>query len=493
LNKITGNDTEFTDKMYTDTATTAWKLVESNQTLVDELDVTKGQVREMNIMLKQQMLLSEEKNVLDDKGQIIVGKSPVFFKEGKYDKINQHLYAEIINRALEKGQMEPEDKFFFLIRGVASGFLDLNMQIDMFNKGKLHSRFPAFEMLKNASLADIKKIDEEITGIKTLGKTYSQLSETEKNDNFWSPNRDRISYFFSNFVSTNAKVDVRIKKIDIDNIDAGDTPYVFRDMPDITTVENNLKNRKDPMKLNLRMNGFNDHLKYLDYKKDGKIDNNRIRKLAKSLSIFGVADGILSNRYIISTYAESATRIKNYEEYGINGINLAQRSNITRNFIRDFIERSGDNTIIQINENNRLTEIISEKTGLALTKADLMFGKFNNSNRCLVNGKPLDAKRLKTVQSSILKNYFSDDEQGFLNLVNKNQELFAERIEEWRKRNLFVGSAQKSSQYNPLATVAYEQMPSEIVYKSDLNSLPKEEITLSDKKTASVSEEDYFD
>jgi len=88
------------------------------------------------------------------------------------EDVNPHLYEEVIDYAIRLGRMTMEDKFYFLIRGVASGLLSIDrLRVLAGEGGGYLNIFPFIDYfyMKNNDMAFIKKLDRRL---REPGKPY---------------------------------------------------------------------------------------------------------------------------------------------------------------------------------------------------------------------------------------------------------------------------------------------------------------------------------
>ncbi|MDD5054709.1 MAG: hypothetical protein PHZ00_00400, partial [Candidatus Peribacteraceae bacterium] len=82
------------------------------------------------------------------------------------EEVNPHQYEEHVHYAMRNGKMDMEDKFFYLIQGVARGLLSID-RLNAFNgeQGKILNQFPFIDFFdkKNNTLLEIKQIAKRIT------------------------------------------------------------------------------------------------------------------------------------------------------------------------------------------------------------------------------------------------------------------------------------------------------------------------------------------
>jgi hypothetical protein len=101
--------------------------------------------------------------------------------------VNPHLYEKLLEFAMVKGKMTMEDKFYYLIRGIAEGLLPLE-RLNVLNNQVLGS-FPFIDYFagQNNTLAEIKILSERITesgnrfkpGMKTTLFLETELARDE--------------------------------------------------------------------------------------------------------------------------------------------------------------------------------------------------------------------------------------------------------------------------------------------------------------------------
>ncbi len=105
------------------------------------------------------------------------------------EEVNPHLFEEHIHYAMRNGKMGMEDKFFYLIQGVARGLLNVD-RLRSFNgqEGKILNAFPFIDFFdkKNNTLDEIRTIAESITNKKApytpdYRTTYLLYEEVRRN------------------------------------------------------------------------------------------------------------------------------------------------------------------------------------------------------------------------------------------------------------------------------------------------------------------------
>lgn len=105
------------------------------------------------------------------------------------EEVNPHQYEEHVHYAMRNGKMDMEDKFFYLIQGVARGLLNID-RLNAFNgeQGGILNEFPFIDFFdrKNNTLHEIKQIAERITNDKNpyvydYRTTYLLFEEVRNN------------------------------------------------------------------------------------------------------------------------------------------------------------------------------------------------------------------------------------------------------------------------------------------------------------------------
>ncbi|MDD5623524.1 MAG: hypothetical protein PHI23_02335 [Candidatus Peribacteraceae bacterium] len=82
------------------------------------------------------------------------------------EEVNPHHYEEILHYAMRNGKMSMEQKFYHLVRGVATGLLPLSrLRVLAGERGELLMKFPFLDYFyqRHNTLAEVKRVADQIT------------------------------------------------------------------------------------------------------------------------------------------------------------------------------------------------------------------------------------------------------------------------------------------------------------------------------------------
>ncbi len=212
--------------------------------------------------------------------------------------VSPHRYEEYLTYAMRNGKMSMEQKFYFLIRGIAEGLLPVDrLRVIAGEKGEILLKFPFLDFFyqKNNTLAEIRALADKIM-------------EKPGDHN----NLDiglRTTQLLRFIVLRDPTVRVRVNKATArrgEGIDHEDIPYIFTDVG-VSTVEGMMGNSGDDQAKTTFQGmqnayvGFNEKFKFFarlaELKNKGEANFTRedAKNLAQTIAAYVVFDNQASN------------------------------------------------------------------------------------------------------------------------------------------------------------------------------------------------------
>ncbi|MFA4846372.1 MAG: hypothetical protein WC654_07525, partial [Patescibacteria group bacterium] len=217
----------------------------------------------------------------------------------KEEEVNPHLYEKVLNYAMKNGKMNMQDKFFFLIQGIAHGIMNVDrLRGFTGEQGEILNSFPFIDYFtnKNNTLPEIEKIASRIG---TPGQVEPDY---------------RTTYFLYQEVMPNDSARKRMLKAlkNVQNIDHEDFPMLMStlDYNNVTNVISFFSGNQPKVSSPAMQNGYVGYntlfqyyaaraRMYLEGVPGAKpLTKDELRRLATSIAAFVHYDNLVTNTAI---------------------------------------------------------------------------------------------------------------------------------------------------------------------------------------------------
>ena len=356
--------------------------MESFTPTVDQLSNVKGG---MGAELEKQLRLwNEWKN------------PPNFGKGTPPEDVKAHLYEKVIFYAISNGKMTMEQKFYYLIRGVADGLLSIDRLRTMSGEeGGVLNQFPLIDYFyqKNNSLPEVQELAQRLTETKAGVDTFAPGSRT--------------TLWLHSEVIRNERAQERLSKgtsgIRAEKIDHEDIPFFITNL-DINAVDNLLsavsgaRQKVSPEGCKNAYVGFSSKFKIfsalLQAEEQGleRITQNDVVMLTRTLGGYIVMDNILTGNGVepgkerpsITPYQLMQKAVSS-----ANGVTTGDYRRGMNEFVGEILKNENLGGLIDkenlkvYNEKNEEEEFSLEK--IAPTKADEFVRVRNKKTSALIH------------------------------------------------------------------------------------------------------------
>ena len=356
-------------------------------------------------------LKPEKDTVMNEYGQMNLknpDSTPQYFNDTRLDP---HMYTAIFTHWMDTQGSTIEDKIFYLVRGVATGFIpfEATQYIDM--KGH-HNQIAYTNFFRSCNMEKIMKLDRQFTD----GKKINGCSTTdERNRYFFEGDKDTIVKVLNNEISDDGGVNDRAARIarDPQNIDKDDWQSVLHLIP--PSAVNDLfnlgsgKQKLDASGIKNGLTGFSTRLGSVDLRDgDGNFKADTLTNVRNSLATFVYFDASIRGRGPGSGDGKLTLEDADYDGVpgmaGDAGLTTRQFSAITKNFFAEYLR----------------------SIGYGDEKIRLLFNDDDRGDKAYVKK-----------QKEYVKHFYSKEINDiFAN--TENQEKFEYILEKWQGENVFA-------------------------------------------------------